>query len=300
MGDLLIGKSLTVDNDAVFFLLCLGGADNIFQRIEFKSIDIVKLQKLIVINRFVFKPAVDGSLGVNLLDLLHHGVNAVFGHSRSGNCNDRAVVQKFCHHLTAFLFILTGLSGKMHGFGQDFQGSVGCKVENIAIGFLLAVNTSGRLHTENGLHILRGGCGIGAGKHQHRRPLRNGHARGQFSAGKRDGIFVIADGGTDKLQCVFCVVFLVGIAFSGDIGNTEMHKHRVMTEHFAERLCLFDAGHHPQRMAEHIAVGIGREGIDAVLVVLCHQVKERPDIRFMHKIALNGTLRNLTLAVRSP
>ena len=103
----------------------------------------------------------------------------------------------------------------------------------------------------------------------------------------------------DKLQRVFCVIFLVSITLSGNIGNAEMHKHRVMAEHFAECLCLFDTGHHPQRMAEHIAVGIGREGIDAVLVLFCHQIKERPDIRFMHKIALNGTLRNLTLAVRS-
>ena len=78
-----------------------------------------------------------------------------------------------------------------------------------------------------------------------------------------------------------------------------MHKHRVMAEHLAECLCLFDTGHHPQRMAEHIAVGIGREGIDAVLVLFCHQIKERTDIRLVYEIALNGTLRNLTLAMRS-
>ena len=174
-----------------------------------------------------------------------------------------------------------------------------CKVENIAIGFLLAVNTSGRLHTENGLHILRSGRGIGAGKHQHRRPLRNGHTRGQFSAGKRDGILIFTDGFANKLQRVFCVVFLVSIALSGNIGNAEMHKHRVMAEHFAECLCLFDTWHHPQRMAEHIAVGIGRERIDAVLVLFCHQIQERTDVRFVYEIALNGTLRNFTPAMRS-
>ena len=299
MGDLFIGQSLTVDNDAVFFLLRFGGADNVLQRIEFGSIDIVKLQKLIVINGFVFKPAVDGSLGVNLLDLLHHGVDTVFGHSRSGNRNDGAIVQKFCHYLAALFLILAGLTGEMYGFGQHFQCSVRCKVENIAIGFLLAINTSGRLHAENGLHILRSGCGIGAGKHQHRRPLRNGHARGQFPTGKRDGILIFTDGFADKLQRVLCVVFLVSIALSGNIGNAEMHKHRVMAEHFAERLCLFDAGHHPQRMAEHIAVGIGREGIDAVLVLFCHQIQERTDVRFVYEVTLNGTLWDLTPAMRS-
>lgn len=52
-----------------------------------------------------------------------------------------------------------------------------------------------------------------------------------------------------------------------------------------------------QRMAEHITVGIGREGIDAVLVLFCHQIKERTDIRLVYEIALNSTLRNLALAM---
>ena len=95
------------------------------------------------------------------------------------------------------------------------------------------------------------------------------------------------------------MVFLVSIALSGNIGNAEMHKHRVMAEHFAECLCLFDTGHHPQRMAEHITVGIGREGIDAVLVLFCHQIQERTDIHLVYEIALNGTLWDLTPAMRS-
>ena len=157
MGNLLIGQPLSVHNNAVLFLLRFGSADDIFQIVEFRSIDIVQLQQLVIIERFVLKAAVNGSFGIDLLDLLHHGIDAVFGHARACNGNNGTIVQKFGHHLTALFLILAGLTGKMHGFGQHLQCSVRSKVKHIAVGFLLSVNASGRLHAEDRLHILR--CG---------------------------------------------------------------------------------------------------------------------------------------------
>ena len=57
------------------------------------------------------------SLSVDLLDLFHHRIDAIIGHSGTGNSNNRAIVQEFFHRFTAFLLILARLARKMHRLG---------------------------------------------------------------------------------------------------------------------------------------------------------------------------------------
>ena len=53
----------------------------------------------------------------------------------------------------------------------------------------------------------------------------------------------------------------------------------------AQGLSLFDAGDHPEGMAEQVAVFLIGIRIAAVRVVFCNQVQEAPDIAFVNKIS---------------
>ena len=111
MLNLFISQALSVDNNIFLFLGCFGRSDNILKLIKFRSIDFVKLEKFVIIKRFVLKTAIYRTLGINLLYLFHHRLNAVCSCLRAGNSNNRAVIEKFGHCFSAFLLALSRLTG---------------------------------------------------------------------------------------------------------------------------------------------------------------------------------------------
>ena len=297
--DLLVVQALTVYDDLAFFLLCLGRAYDVLELIEHGGVELVKLQKLIVIDGFIVEAAVDCALGIDLLDLLHHGFDAVFLRSGAGYGNDRAVIQKLRHCSAALLLAAAGLPGKVDGLGQHSQSPVGSEIEHVTIRLLLALDLTGGLNTEYGLHVLRGGGRIGAGEHEHRRPLLNGDARRELAAGEGYGIGVVPYYGLDLIEGAVVIILLIIIALARDVGYAKGFEHWVLTEYALQSAGFLYAGNHPERMAEHIAVFLRGEGIVAVLILLDHEVQEGPYILFMNKIALDRACGDLSLAVRA-
>ena len=202
MFNLFICQALTVYNNLAFFLGCLRSADNIPEFIELRSVNIVQLQQFIVIYRFIFKAAVNCTFGIDLLDLLHHGLHAVFFRAGSCDCNNRTVIQKFRHCFAALLLIFARFTRQVNRLGKNLQRSVRSKIEYKAICFLFAVDTACGLNAEDGLHILGRSRRIRSGKHKNGCPFFYSNAGCQLTAGKRDGKLVLPDGVADKVKCI--------------------------------------------------------------------------------------------------
>ena len=137
-------------------------------------------------------------------------------------------------------------------FRDYIQRAIRCKVEGVGALLLLAVNASGRLHAENGLHIPGSRRICAAGQQHNGRPLRHSYAGCKAAAGQGDSVFVIGNGVLNFFQRL--VVGFLFVAGSSDIGNFELLKHRVPFQQFAQsRRCIY-ARHNPERVPEHITV----------------------------------------------
>ena len=87
------------------------------------------------------------------------------------------------------------------------------------------------------------------------------------------------------LECIFGAFLFVAV--TGNIDNIKCTtaKDLVFLHQLAQGLSFFDAGNHPEGMAEQVAVFLVGIRIVAVRVVFCNQVQKAPNITFVDKIA---------------
>ena len=239
-------KTLTVDVDFVF----------LFPRSRFTDLRLQLLELLLVLIRqihehrffvqmLVVKTALDDHLGIRLLELTHHTVDVVRLHLRSFHRNDRAECQEFFHLFARTLFAATVLESLC----DDRQRPVRSEVEHRTILFLLSVYVCRVLHPENGLQIAARRRRELTGKHEHRRPLRHGHAHGQPSARQCDCIAVVrvlSYRVPHHLQRAAPLLLFVAVSCYIDDFERAGTKDRVLFEQCTERLRLFHPRHHPQ------------------------------------------------------
>ena len=138
------------------------------------------------------------------------------------------------------------------------------------------------------MQIVGGRSGERSGQHKHSRPLRHRDAGGQLAAGKGDGVAIVSCA-VDSLPHLLERIFgaFLFIAVTGHIDNIKYTaaKDRVFLHQLAQSLRFFDAGNHPEGMAEQVAVFLVGIRIVAVRVVFCNQVQKAPNIAFVDKIA---------------
>ena len=87
------------------------------------------------------------------------------------------------------------------------------------------------------------------------------------------------------LERIFGAFLLVAVTRHIDNIKCTAAKDRVFLHQLAQGLRLFDAGNHPEGMAEQVAVFLVGIRIVAVRVVFCNQVQKAPNIAFVDKIA---------------
>ena len=182
--------------------------------------------------------------------------------------------------------MLTCLGRNLRGFGQHFESAVGREVKHIAIFLNAAIDSGRRLHTENGLHISRGGSVEAARQHEYTHPRLDAHAGSKSTARERNGARLVGVGayGVVHLAQRFLVGFLL-VAVAGNVHNLEHAEHRVVAQHGGESFGGLDARNHPQRMAEDVAVAFVGKRIHTFLVSLREKVKEILNVAAVNKFA---------------
>ena len=148
---------------------------------------------VLLVDRFIVKAALDGSIHRQTLDLPHHSGDAVCSHLGAVHRNHRAEIQKLAQCRPVLLLVGPAPLGNAVDLRNHVQDTVRGKVKDVAAFLLLAVQHPCRLHPEDGLHIAGRSRACRPGQHHHSRPLRHRHAGGQLAAGNGNGIAVRLD-----------------------------------------------------------------------------------------------------------
>ena len=205
-------------------------------------------------------------------------------HLRTLAGNDRAEIEELAQRLAVVFSSPARFGLHLGGFGNDAQGAVGCEIEHIAVLFALPVDSSGCLHTEDGLHITACRGVECAGQHHHRCPFGYAHARGQFAAREGDGVVAVANGFLYEFE---------GIAFFGIVIALACHVHYLEVAEYRVRLQQRRQGfgglypwQHPQGMVETLAERLIREWEEAFFVRFGEQVKKSTHVLFVDESAV--------------
>ena len=149
----LIGKALPVDIDLAGFGRSLRRADNAFQILKALKLQLVQLEQLVVVKIDVVKSVLNGSFGIDALQLLQELVGVILLHLCAADRNNRAVIEKFAHDDLVGLRGLSRFGGEGRGFRHHFECAVRRKVKHIAGLLYLPVLFAWRLNAEDGLQI---------------------------------------------------------------------------------------------------------------------------------------------------
>ena len=229
-----------------------------------------------------------------MLDRGHHLLDVVGLHPGAGNGYDGAVVQKLAEDAASVRLrrvVLRHAARDLRRLGEHLQRAVGCEVEGVAVGLHLAAEVAGALHAEDRLHVLCGGRDRASGDHQDGRPFGHRHAGRELAARERDGILVLADGLLHQFEGTVEMPLFVVVALAGDVGDAVPLEIPVLAQQGGKRLGRRDAWHHPERMAEEVAVFLRGEWIAAFRAVAGYEIKEAPHVIFMHEVADFRVLR---------
>ena len=235
------------------------------------------------------------ALHIHAFELLKHLLGVEPFHLASIYSDDRAEIQEFAELLTVGSGLFAGFCGDFGRFGKHFESAVGSEVKHITVFLDASVDGCRGLHAEDGLHISRG-CGVVASRqHQHTGPGLYADAGGETAARERYGACHVGVGayGVVHLAQRILVGFLF-VAVACHVDDFKQPENGMIAEHGGESLCRLNARHHPQRMAEDVAVTFVGKGVNVVAFArLCEQIEEVLNVLFVNELALVGGAEEL-------
>ena len=156
-----------------------------------------------------------------------------------------------------FLRLLAGASWSFGCLCHHGEYTVRSKVKDVSIRFLLSVDLSRTLHTEDGLHVVGSTCLCRTAKHEYGCPFLDSHTSCELATRKGYGIVLLRfldDGITHLLQCFS--LWVVRVTITCHIDHIEVTEDGMFLQFVLKCKSLLHSWHQPEGVTEVLLVSL--------------------------------------------